>query len=288
MRHINQAGLELIESFEGLRLKAYTDSVGIWTIGYGHTGPEVVKGLEISRDQAEDLLRNDLGTAERGVEAALGDVGNSNQFSACVSLAFNVGVHAFAGSSIVKLMKAGDMFGAADRFMQWNKAGGQVVKGLTRRREAERKLFLTPDIDEDDTDTQPLTIDPPPDEPPAPDEIVTETKQTITETPTKTETVTEQKSSFIGDLGLQDAVKDIAKSGVTKIGTSTATALGAGGIVASVKAFIANNHDELVFAGYLILLAVAVVAIVLISKHFIKKRVIDVNADKTKNDVRLL
>ena len=274
MRHINQAGLELIESFEGLRLKAYQDSVGIWTIGYGHTGPEVVKGLEISRDQAEDLLRQDLATAERGVEAALGDVGNSNQFSACVSLAFNVGVHAFAGSSIVKLMKAGDMFGAADGFMQWNKAGGQVVKGLTRRREAERalflaSLFLAPDTDEDATDTQPLAVDPPAPEPP----VATAT--------------TVEHHDFIQTVAANDTVKEIARSGVTSIGTRVSASLATGGLISAVDAFVTDHYAALIFAGGLILLAVIVVLFILWHKSQQQKLVAQINSDPTRADVRL-
>lgn len=164
MRHINQAGLDLIKSFEGLRLKAYQDSVKIWTIGYGHTGPDVSPGLEISADQAEDLLRGDLSEAEAGVDDATRGLGNDNQFAACVSLAFNVGVHAFKGSTLARMIREGHADQAGDQFLKWNKAGGVVLKGLTRRREAERKLFLTPD-DGDDNDTAPLSpIDTPAEE----------------------------------------------------------------------------------------------------------------------------
>lgn len=144
MRRINQAGLDLIKSFEGLRLKAYDDGVGVWTIGYGHTGPEVAPGLEISEDQAEDLLRGDLATAEHGVEGAIGSGVNDNQFAACVSLAFNVGVGNFKGSTLAKRIRENHIADAANEFLKWNRAGGHVMPGLTRRREAERKLFLTP------------------------------------------------------------------------------------------------------------------------------------------------
>ena len=175
MRHINQAGLDLIKEFESLRLKAYQDERGIWTIGYGHTGPEVTKGLEISADQAEDLLRNDVAEAEAGVDASIKNA-TSNQFSACVSLTFNIGVAKFKSSTLARYMREGQMGLAADQFPRWVHAGDHVSAGLVRRRKAERKLFLTPDgNDESTADTEPLC---PPEAPAAPVETPTQTVET--------------------------------------------------------------------------------------------------------------
>jgi lysozyme len=144
MRELNKTSLSLIESFEGLKLSAYQDSVGVWTIGWGHT-KGVKRGQKITREEAEEFLREDLAEAAHGVEKAIKvDIGD-NEFGACVSLAFNIGVGAFAGSSIVRYINRNQFDRAADAFLNWNHAGGEVVKGLTRRRQAERKLFLTPD-----------------------------------------------------------------------------------------------------------------------------------------------
>jgi lysozyme len=137
----SQRGIDLIKSFEGLRLKAYRDAVGILTIGYGHTGREVTDGLAISQMQAEDLLRGDLMRFEDGVRQHAG-AATQNQFDAMVSLAFNVGVTAFANSTLVRKHRGRDFDGAADEFLRWNRAGGRPLPGLIRRRQAERRLYL--------------------------------------------------------------------------------------------------------------------------------------------------
>ena len=146
MRKINAAGLALIKSFEGLELKSYKCPAGVWTVGYGSTGRHVTPGMTITEAQAESLLKKDLRRFELGVERAIGDAPTSdNEFSAFVSLAFNIGVAAFQRSTVLKRHLAGNKAGAADAFMLWVKAGGRTLKGLIRRREAERKLYLTPD-----------------------------------------------------------------------------------------------------------------------------------------------
>jgi lysozyme len=150
---IGKAGLDLIREFEGLELKAYKDAVGIWTVGFGHTAaagpPKPVAGLVITEQEAVDILTRDLGKYEAGVSRALKRTPSQNQFDAMVSLCYNIGEGAFAGSSVVRYFNAGDFEMAAGRFLLWNKAKGKVLKGLTRRREAERKLFLTPDSAKD-------------------------------------------------------------------------------------------------------------------------------------------
>ena len=132
----NQAGLELIESFEGLRLNSYQDSVGVWTIGYGHT-QGVKAGQTITQQQAQAFLQQDLGVAEAAVNR-LNLTLTDNQFAALVSFTFNLG-----GGNLNKLMKNG-LAAAPDRILLFDHAGGRVLPGLTRRRQAERALFLTP------------------------------------------------------------------------------------------------------------------------------------------------
>ena len=139
---INAAGLELIKSFEGLRLNAYLDAVGVWTIGYGHTrtaGP----GQSVSFAGATALLREDVATFEKAVTQAVRVPITANQYAALVSFAYNVGSGALNSSTLLRRLNAGDTYGAANEFLRWNRAGGRALAGLTRRREAERVLFLS-------------------------------------------------------------------------------------------------------------------------------------------------
>lgn len=143
MKTVNAAGLALIKSFEGLRLESYDDGVGVWTIGYGHT-KGVEPGQKITEEQAEMFLLDDLLAATIGVKNGVAGVPTTdNQFAAMVSLAFNIGVAGFNKSSVLRLHRAGDHAGAAASFAMWNKAGGQIMKGLTRRRAAEAALYAT-------------------------------------------------------------------------------------------------------------------------------------------------
>jgi lysozyme len=136
-------GIDLIKQFEGLRLTAYQDMVGVWTIGYGHTGPDVKPGLTITQQRAEQLLINDLVQFERGVNDLVTVQINQNQFDALVSFTYNLGVGSLQKSTLLRLLNAGSYQPAADEFPRWNRAGGNVVAGLARRRYAERQLFLT-------------------------------------------------------------------------------------------------------------------------------------------------
>lgn len=147
----SERGIALIEKFEGVRLTAYPDpGTGgePWTVGYGHTSsagaPAVTRGMTISQDQADMILRADLAVFERAVLAALARVPNQNQFDAMVSLCFNIGAGNFRSSTVVRRFNAGDFPGAADAFRLWTKAAGHTLPGLIRRREDERALFLTP------------------------------------------------------------------------------------------------------------------------------------------------
>ena len=141
---INDAGLAIIKRSEGLRLEAYRCPAGVLTIGYGSTGPHVKQGMTITPGQAERLLHEDLARFESGVTNCLcGAPTNSNQFSAMVSLAYNIGLGSFATSTVLKRHKVGNYALAANAFLLWNKANKKVLPGLTRRREDERELYLS-------------------------------------------------------------------------------------------------------------------------------------------------
>jgi lysozyme len=147
LRIINQTTLDLITGFESLRLTAYQDVAGIWTIGWGHI-KGVRPGMQITEQQAEDALRDDLDAAETFVDGATSDVMTSdNQFGAMVSLCFNIGTGNFRTSSVLKQHRLKNYSAAADAFLMWDKAhvDGQLqeVEGLARRRIMERKFYLT-------------------------------------------------------------------------------------------------------------------------------------------------
>lgn len=141
MRHINHAGLALLKSFESLQLKAYLCPAEKWTIGYGSTGPHVKAGMVITEQEAERLLSVDLSRFEQAVEQTITVPLTDNQFSALVVWAFNIGVNAFKGSTLVKMLNAGDYEAVPTQLMRWNKANGKELPGLTRRRKAEADLF---------------------------------------------------------------------------------------------------------------------------------------------------
>lgn len=142
---VNAATIALIKRNEGCVLHAYQDVVGVWTIGYGHTPAE--PGQRITQDQADALLASDLGKFEDGVDDALSDNAETsdNQFGAMVSLAYNIGLGAFRGSTVLRMHNAGNYTEAAHAFLLWDKAGGKVLAALLRRRHEEAALYLTPD-----------------------------------------------------------------------------------------------------------------------------------------------
>ncbi len=137
---LSQNGLNLIKGFEGLRLSAYQDSAGVWTIGYGHTGG-VRPGQRISQAQAEQYLRSDVRWAEQAVRDNVKVPLSQNQFDALVSFTFNVGAGALKDSTLLKKLNAGDYAGAQAEFGRWVNAGGQRLEGLVRRRAEEAQLF---------------------------------------------------------------------------------------------------------------------------------------------------
>ncbi len=145
-KSISKTGIDLISSFEGIRLNAYDDGVGVWTIGIGTTvypnGVKVKKGDKCTLEQAKSYFAHDLKSFEKTINDSVKVPLSQNQFDALVSLAYNIGSGAFKNSTLLKKLNAKDYAGAADQFLVWNKGGGKVLKGLVRRREAERALFL--------------------------------------------------------------------------------------------------------------------------------------------------
>ena len=147
LRTINDAGLDLIKSFEGCRLAAYQDVAGIWTIGYGHIRG-VREGMTITEEQATEFLQEDLADTEATVDWMTSTaLTTNNQYAAMVSLCFNIGSGNFKTSSVLRFHLARDYTSAADAFLLWDKShvDGQLVEvpGLLRRRQAERDLYLT-------------------------------------------------------------------------------------------------------------------------------------------------
>lgn len=141
---ISEAGVNLIKSFEGCKLEVYKCPAGIWTIGYGHTGPDVTSGLSIDEQEAESLLYDDLAQFENGVNKLTCELDiTQGMFDALVCFAYNVGLDALARSTLLKLLKQNKVLEASEHFKRWNKAGGQELAGLTRRRNAEAELFLS-------------------------------------------------------------------------------------------------------------------------------------------------
>jgi lysozyme len=138
-------GLALTEQFEGCRLTAYQDQSGIWTIGYGHTGPDIVAGLTISQEQAQALLAQDLRSAEACVNNSVTVSLTQDEFDALVDFAYNVGNGAFKGSRMLHVLNSGDYAGAAAQFQRWDHVGDDVSAGLLRRRQAEVGLFNNKD-----------------------------------------------------------------------------------------------------------------------------------------------
>ena len=134
--------IEKLKAFEGLRLEAYRDEAGVLTIGYGHTGPDISEGDRITEYWARELLRDDLGAVEAGVRR-LHVARTQGQFDALVSFAFNLGIDRLAGSTLLKVIRAGGSRSEIRReFRRWVFAGGKPLKGLERRREWEARRFF--------------------------------------------------------------------------------------------------------------------------------------------------
>lgn len=141
-------GKNIIKESEGLRVSSYLCPAGVWTVGYGTTrinGKPVEKGMKITTDEAERFLEQDLKVFEDAINQNVKVELTQNQFDALVSFVYNVGVANLQKSTLLKKINLGKFSEAADEFLKWNKAKGSVLAGLTKRRKAERELFVKPD-----------------------------------------------------------------------------------------------------------------------------------------------
>lgn len=137
-------GIEFIKRHEALRLHAYKDAVGVWTIGYGHT-LTAKAGMVISEAEAEKLLKQDLKTAEDEINKHLSPL-KQHQFDSLASLVFNIGIGAFRKSTLLKRLKMDvNHPDIANQFNRWVYGGGRILKGLVKRRKEEANLYITGD-----------------------------------------------------------------------------------------------------------------------------------------------
>lgn len=147
MRRLNKLSLDKIKQWEGLRLEAYQDQAGVWTIGYGHTGEDVYQGLVITKAEADKLLKQDLQWAQTAVDQNVKVELTDNQYGALVSFVFNVGATAFKNSTLLRKLNAGNYEAVPQELARWNKitVNGKKVpnRGLSNRRAAEAGLWAT-------------------------------------------------------------------------------------------------------------------------------------------------
>ncbi|MGU6847527.1 lysozyme [Salmonella enterica subsp. enterica serovar Sandiego] len=145
--NISARGLAALKREEGCKLTAYPDSRGVWTIGTGHTGKvdgiAVHKGMTITQDTADRLLRDDLSWVEHCITERVTVPLNQNQYDALCSLIFNIGANAFTGSGVRRYLNAGNYTAAADAFLKWSRSGSNPTL-LAPRRGRERAMFLSP------------------------------------------------------------------------------------------------------------------------------------------------
>ena len=140
LMNLGYEGTKLLKFFEGCKLTAYQDSVGVWTIGYGHT-KGVLEGMTITQEGAEQLLQTELEEYEGYIEKYVTVPLTQNQFDALVVWVYNLGPTNFRNSTLLKELNAGNYNAAGQEITRWNKAGGKVLAGLVKRREAEAQLF---------------------------------------------------------------------------------------------------------------------------------------------------
>jgi lysozyme len=137
---ISEEGKNLIKKFEGCELEAYKCAAGVWTIGYGHI-KTAVEGMKIDQATANELFDEEMGEYETYVNTAVTVPLSQNQFDALVSWVFNLGNGNLNASTMLKVINSGDHAGVPAQIKRWNKAGGKVLEGLIRRREAEALLY---------------------------------------------------------------------------------------------------------------------------------------------------
>lgn len=134
-------GLTFTKAFEGLKLKAYADSGGVWTIGYGHTGLGVHGGLQINEAEAEAFLASDVAAAATAVNCLISTKLTQNHFDALVDFTFNLGPAVLAKSTLLREVNAGHLDAVPAQFLLWDHVHGTVIAGLLKRRKAEATLF---------------------------------------------------------------------------------------------------------------------------------------------------
>ena len=140
LMNLGYNGTKILNFFEGCRLTAFQDSVGVWTIGYGHT-KGVFEGMSITQEEAEQMLLTELEEYEGYVEKYVTVPLTQNQFDALVVWVYNLGPTNFRNSTLLKELNSGNYTAAGKEITRWNKAGGKVLAGLVKRREAEALLF---------------------------------------------------------------------------------------------------------------------------------------------------
>ncbi len=167
-REINQAGLDLVTSFEGFYADAYICPAGVLTIGYGHTGDDVAEGQCINMTTAEDLLSKDMESAAKSVERLVTVPLSGNQFAALASFAFNCGATNLGASTLLKKLNLGDYDAVPTELCRWVKARDpatgkkRTLAGLVRRRSVEGALWLAPDESTPELESpMPQRIEPP-------------------------------------------------------------------------------------------------------------------------------
>jgi lysozyme len=138
--NISEEGISLIKKFEGCELRSYQDAVDVWTIGYGHT-KDVTPGQMITKEEAEEMLIEELTEYCAYVETAVEVPLHQNQFDALVSWTYNLGPTNLNSSTLLKVLNKAEYEDVPAQIKRWNKAGGKVLEGLVRRREAEALLF---------------------------------------------------------------------------------------------------------------------------------------------------
>ena len=140
MLQLSKTGIELLKHFEGCELKAYQDSVGVWTIGYGHT-KGIYEGLEITQSEAEKMLQDELPEYEGYITDKVVPMLQQHEYDALVCWVYNLGPTNLSSSTLLKRLNAGEFNDVPFQMKRWDKAGGQPLLGLTRRRNAEALLF---------------------------------------------------------------------------------------------------------------------------------------------------
>lgn len=253
---------DFVASWEGFSAEAYLCPAGVWTIGFGHT-QGVQPGDRVTLVQAGNMLAADLVAYGVQVGAAIGNADTDQQeFNSMVSLAFNVGVAGFRGSTVLRLHKKGDKAGAARAFAMWNKAtiNGvlQPVLGLTRRRAAETALYLTPDeavdrnakyVDQVAADEMPQKV--------APDKTAASSKTIIT--------------GAVGTVAAAGAVADQVQSGIDAAQQASYAAANAVDTFGAIKAAAGSFFDGRGLVIALTLVALGCIVFV-VGRYWLKKR----------------